>query len=76
MGFHWNLSDSKSPQVSMTFLSILVDHNNDVVCLVSDRPPISNSSGPLTKLLGIVLSAPITTDTTVNFIFNSFLVLW
>ena len=30
-GFHWRLSDSKSPQVSKTLLSILADLNNYVV---------------------------------------------
>ena len=32
--FHWSLSDSKSPQVSRTLLSILVNHNNAVVWMV------------------------------------------
>ena len=31
MIFHWSLSDSKSPQVSRTFLGILADLNNAVV---------------------------------------------
>ena len=30
MVFHWSLSDSKSPQVSRTLLSILTDLNNDI----------------------------------------------
>ena len=38
MVFHWNLSDSKSPQVSRTLLSILGDLNNAVVWMVSTRP--------------------------------------
>ena len=35
MVFNWNLSDSKSPQVSRTLLSILADLNNTVVWTVS-----------------------------------------
>ena len=31
MVFHWSLSDSKSPQISRTLLSILADLNNAVV---------------------------------------------
>ena len=38
--FHWNLSDSKSPQVSRTLLSILAVLNSAVVWIVSTRPPI------------------------------------
>ena len=76
MVFHWILSDNKSPRVSRTILSILVDLNNAVVWLVSARPPISKSSSPFTKTLGIVSSAPITTGITVTFVFHSvFLVL-
>ena len=43
MVFHWSLSDSKSPHVSRTLLSILTDLNNAVVWIVSTRPFISNS---------------------------------
>ena len=42
--FHWGLSDSKSPQVSRTLLSILAVLNNVVVWMVSTRPPTSMSS--------------------------------
>ena len=45
MIFHWSLSDSKSPQVSRTLLSILAVLNKVVVWMVSTRPPISKSSG-------------------------------
>ena len=38
MVFHWSLSDSKSPQVSRTLLSILAVLNNAVVWMVSTRP--------------------------------------
>ena len=41
MVFHWSLSDSKSPQVSRTLLSILAVLNNAVVWIVSTRPPTS-----------------------------------
>ena len=39
MVFHWRLSDSKSPQISRTLLSILAVFNNAVVWMVSTRPP-------------------------------------
>ena len=45
MVFHWSLSDSKSPQVFTTLLSILADLNNVVNSMVSTRPLISKSSG-------------------------------
>ena len=41
MVFHWSLSDSKSPYVSRTLLSILADLNDAIVWMVSTRPPIS-----------------------------------
>ena len=44
MVFHWSLSDSKSPQVSKTLLSILAVLNDVVVWMVSTRPPTSKSS--------------------------------
>ena len=75
MVFHWSLSDSNSPQVSRTLLSILADLNNVVVWMVSTCPLISKSSSPFTKPLGIIPSALITTGITVNFMFPSFLVL-
>ena len=43
MVFHWSMSDSNSPQVSMTLLSILAVLNNAVVWIVSTRPPTSQS---------------------------------
>ena len=51
MVFHWSLSDSKSPQVSRTLLSILAYLNNVVVWTVSTRPVISKSSSPCTNPL-------------------------
>ena len=44
MVFHWSLSDSKSPQVSKTLLSILAVLNNAVVWMVSIRPLTPKSS--------------------------------
>ena len=75
-GFHWSLSDSKTLQVSMTLLSILTELDNIVVWMASVRPRTCKSSSSFTKPLGVVPSAPITIDTTVNFMFHSFLVLW
>ena len=68
---HWSLSGSKSPQVSRTLLSILVDLNNAVVWMVSARPLISKSSNLSTKLLVTVPSAPITIGITVTFMLHS-----
>ena len=72
MAFHWSLSDCKSPQVSMTLLSILVDLYNAVVWMVSARPLISKSSSPFTNPLGIVPLKRITICITVTFMFHSF----
>ena len=52
MVFPWSLSDSKSPQVSWTHLSILADPNNAVVWTVSTRPVIFKSSSPCTNPFG------------------------
>ena len=72
MVFHWNLSDSKSPQVSRTRLSILAVLSNAIVWIVSTRPPISKSSRPFNNPLVIVPNAPITIGTIVTFMFHSF----
>ena len=69
---HWILSDSKSPQVSRTILSILADLNNAVVWMVSTRPLISKSSNSYTSLLVTVPRAPITLGITVTFMFHNF----
>ena len=61
MVFHLSLSDSKSPQVSRTLLSILADLNHAVVWMLSTRPLTSKSSSPLSNLLVTVPKAPITT---------------
>ena len=75
---HWSLNDSKSHQMFWTLLSILADLSIDVVWMVLARPPMSNSSSPLTKPFGTVLSAPITIGITITFMFHSFFffVLW
>ena len=65
-------SDSKSPQVSRTLLSVLADLKNTVIKIVSAHPPISYSSSPFPKAFWIVPSAPITTGITVTFVFHSF----
>ena len=50
MIFYWSLWDRKSSQVSRTLLSILAVLNNDVVWMVSTRPPTSNSSSPFNPI--------------------------
>ena len=49
--FHWSLSDSKSPQVSRTLLSIRADLNDAVVWMVSILPLISKTFGRLSNPL-------------------------
>ena len=70
MVFHLRLSDSKSPQVSRTLLSILAVFNNSVVWMDSTRPPTSKSSRPFNNPLVTVLKAPI--GIIVTFMFHSF----
>ena len=72
MVFHWSLSDSKSPQVSRTLLSILVVLNNVVVWMFSTRPLTSKSSSPFSNPLVTVSNAPITIGIIVTFMFHSF----
>ena len=74
MVFHWSLSDSKSPQVSRTRLSILPVLSNDIVWIESSRPPISKSSRPFNNPLVTVPNAPITISTIVTFMFHSFFI--
>ena len=71
-GFHWSLSDRKSPQVSRTLLSIQAVFNNAVVWMVSSRPPTSKSSRPFSNPLVTVPKAPIKTGTIITFMFHSF----
>ena len=72
MVFHWSLSDSKSPQVFRTLLSILAVHNNVVVWMVSIHPLISKSSSPFNNPLVTVPKAPITICIIAIFMFHSF----
>ena len=65
--FYWSLNDHKSPRVSGSFLSILVDLNNVLVWMVSILHLISNSTCLFSKLLGTVPS--------LFFFFNSTLTL-
>ena len=71
-GFRWSLSDSKSPQVSETRLSILAVLINAVVWIVSTRPSTSKSSRPFNNPLVTVPNALITVGTIVTFMFHSF----
>ena len=72
MVFLGSLSDSKSPQVSRTRLSILAVLSNAVAWIVSTRPPTSKSSRPFNNPLVTVPNVPITIGTIVTFIFHSF----
>ena len=80
MVFHWNLRDSKSPQVSSTLLTILAVLNNGLVRMVSTRPLTSKSSRPFNNPPVTVPKAPITIVTIDSFMFHSFFnslaVLW
>ena len=69
---HRNLSDSKSPQVPRTLLSIQAVLSNGVIWIVSTRPPTSKSSRAFNNHLVIVPKAPITIGTIVTFMFHSF----
>ena len=72
MVFHWSLSDSKSPQVSRTRLSIVAVLSNAVVWIISTHPLTSKSSRPFNDPLVTVPNAPITIGTIVTFMFHSF----
>ena len=73
MVFYWSLSDSKSPQVSTTLLSILADLDNSVIWIVTTLPLISKSSSSFTNLLVTILKASIIIGIIVTFMFHSFL---
>ena len=72
MVFHWNLSDSKSPQLSRTCLRIQAVLSNAVIWIVSTSPPTLKSSRHFNNPLVIVPKAPITIGTIVTFMFHSF----
>ena len=65
------LSDSKSPQVSRTLLSIVVDLSNAVVWIVSTHPLISKSSSHFINPLATVPRTPIIIGINVTFMFHS-----
>ena len=71
MVFHWSLSDSKSPQVTRTLLSILTVLNNAVVWMVSTRPLTFKSFSPFNNPLVTVRNAPITIGIIVTYMFYS-----
>ena len=73
--FLWSLKDSKSPQVSKTLLSILVDLNNAVFSMVSIFFLIYNFSSIFSKPLETVSTIPTRIIITVNFTFNNSLAL-
>ena len=70
MGFHWSLSDSKSPQISRTLLSTLVNLNNAGVWSVS--APNSNAFRPFSINLETVPIAPVIIGITVTLMFYRF----
>ena len=76
MASHWNLNGSKSPQVSRTFLSFLVDLNNAVVWMVSTRPLMSTSSRSCNNPVVTIPSELITIGIIATFKFQIFSVLW
>ena len=69
--FHGSLSDSKCSQVSRTLLSILAVFNNEVVWIVSTRPPTSKSSSPFSNPLVTAPNAPITIGIIITNMFHS-----
>ena len=72
MVFHWSLSDSKSPQISRTLLSILAVFIKAVVWMVFTRPPTSKSSRSFDNPLVTVPKAPITMSTIITHMFHIF----
>ena len=69
---HRSPSDSTSPQVSRTLLSILAVLNNAVLWMVFTRPPTSKSLSPFNNPLIAATNAPITIDIIVTCMFHSF----
>ena len=72
MVFHWRLSDSKSPQVSRTLLSILAVFSNAIAWMTFTWPPTSKSSRLFNNPLVTVPKTPITTGIIVTFMFHCF----
>ena len=71
MVFPLSFSDSKSPQVSRTLLSILAVLSNAVIWRVSPHQPTSKSPRPFNKHLVMLPKAPFTIGTIVTFMFHS-----
>ena len=71
----WNLSDSKSPQVSRTLLSILTVLDNVIVWMVSSHLLIFKSSCLFNNPLVNEPRAPIIIGINVTFMFHSFSIL-
>ena len=72
MVYHWSLRGSKSPLVSRTLFSILIDHNSAVVWMIFIRVLISNSSSPFTYHWVTVRSTLIAIGINVTFTFHFF----
>ena len=70
--FNWSLSDSESPLVTRTLLSILADPNNAVLWIVSTRPFISESSTFFINPLVTVPWPPIIIGINATFTCHSF----
>ena len=68
----WRFSDSKSPQVLWTLLTIRANLNNSVFWMITTRPLFSNSSSPSTNLLVTVPRGTVTIVIIVTFIFHTF----
>ena len=71
-----SLSDSKSIQVSRTFLSILANFNNAVILIVLICPRFSNSSSPVSKPLRTIPSMPIQQVSPLPTCSTACLILW
>ena len=72
MVFHWSLSDSKSPQVCRTLLSILAVLNNVVLWTVSTWRLTSKSSSAFNNPLVTVPKVQVTNGIIVTFMLYSF----
>ena len=70
MIFQRSLSDSRSPQVFKTFLSVPADFNNAVCCMVFILPLTFNSFCLFSKPLWTVPRTPISISITIIFIFH------
>ena len=76
MFFHWSLSGNKSPQFSRTLLSILTDHNNDVVWIALISPPFPTPPVPFPSLWGSFQMCQLRLVSPSSSCSTAFLVLW